>query len=491
MVFPAVFNLADLNGQNGFIINGINGGQYPNGDFSGCSVSGAGDVNGDGISDIIIGADGANYNTGQSYVVYGNRNGFAPFLNLSSLNGQNGFVINGVNDDYAAQSGISVSDAGDINADGIADIIIGVREGGINSTGQSYVVFGSRLEFPSSISPNWFTGQNGFVINGIDDFHFAGISVSGAGDVNADGIDDVVIGALASQSYVLFGSKDIFSSQVFLADLNGVNGFVINGNDTGSLISVSGIGDINADSIDDIIIGAPWANYDAGQTYVIFGSKNEFPPQFNLSGLNGQNGFVINGINYIDDINGIGGSIGAAGDVNDDGIMDVIIGESNCMGGCGAGNVFIVFGNRNGFSPQLDLNNLNGQNGFIINGIHGRWTGSTVSSVGDINSDGIDDIIMGVPGANNEGAGQSYIIFGSKYEFPAVINSTWLNGQNGFIINGININDTSGWSVSGAGDINADGIADIIISAELANYDAGQTYVIFGQASSFEDNLDT
>src|SRR5918998_822864 len=121
-MFGPTFNLWDLNGSNGFAINGI--AAY---DYSGFSVSSAGDVNGDGFDDLIIGATGGHPNginvTGQSYVVFGSNSGFGASFNLSALNGSNGFAINGI----AAydSSGFSVSSAGDLNGDGFDDLIIG------------------------------------------------------------------------------------------------------------------------------------------------------------------------------------------------------------------------------------------------------------------------------------------------------------------------------------------------------------------------------
>jgi hypothetical protein len=128
--FTAEFDLADLNGSNGFVINGINA--Y---DYSGSSVSNAGDINGDGFDDLIIGApnadpNGQNY-AGESYVVFGSSGGFSANLNLSDLNGSNGFVINGI--DALDFSGTSVSSAGDVNGDGFDDIIIGATGARDNS----------------------------------------------------------------------------------------------------------------------------------------------------------------------------------------------------------------------------------------------------------------------------------------------------------------------------------------------------------------------
>ncbi|WP_373481198.1 integrin alpha [Geminocystis sp.] len=268
MGFPAVFELSSLNGTNGFILNGIN----PD-DLSGRSVSSAGDVNGDGFDDLIIGASNANPNgtdSGQSYVVFGKNGGFSPTLNLSTLNGTNGFTINGINPDD--NSGISVSSAGDLNGDGFDDLIISafLADPNGSNSGQSYVVFGKTGGFSPTFNLSNLNGVNGFTINGINSGNYSGRSVSSAGDVNGDGFDDLIIGANggdpngtdSGQSYVVFGKSGGFSPTLNLSNLNGTNGFTINGINSGdqSGVSVSNAGDFNGDGFDDLIIGAPNAD---------------------------------------------------------------------------------------------------------------------------------------------------------------------------------------------------------------------------------------
>ncbi|MBW4660299.1 MAG: FG-GAP repeat protein [Drouetiella hepatica Uher 2000/2452] len=495
MVAP-ILNLSTLNGSNGFRINGI-----AEGDFSGDSVSGAGDVNGDGIDDLIIGATGADPNgsgSGQSYVVFGSRNGFGSALNLSTLNGSNGFRINGIA--AGNYSGTSVSNAGDVNGDGIDDLIIGALGADPNGSdsGQSYVAFGSRSGFAADFTPSTLNGSNGFRINGIAAGDTLGTSVSGAGDVNGDGIDDLIIGARfadlngidSGQSYVVFGSRNGFGSALNLSTLNGSNGFRINGIAAGdySGTSVSNAGDVNGDGIDDLIIGALGADPNdnlSGQSYVVFGNRSGFGSALNLSTLNGSNGFRINGI-ATGDISGT--SVSNAGDVNGDGIDDLIIGARFAdPNGSDSGQSYVVFGSRNGFGSALNLSTLNGSNGFRINGIAaGDTSGDSVSNAGDVNGDGIDDLIIGARSAdpNGSGSGQSYVVFGNS-GFAADITPSALNGSNGFRINGIAAGDYSGASVSGAGDVNGDGIDDLIIGATGADpnsSNSGQSYVVFGVA---------
>ncbi|MBN4004886.1 hypothetical protein [Nostoc sp. LPT] len=456
------FNLSSLDGTNGFKINGLG---YYNG--LGWSVSNGGDINDDGIDDLIIGAPYASPNgnsgAGQSYVVFGGTNvGSAGTFDLSLLNGTNGFAINGI---FAGDnSGYSVSNAGDINNDGIDDLIIGAQSASPNGNsraGQSYVVYGgTNVASGGTLNLSDLNGTNGFSINGIAADDFSGYSVSNAGDINNDGIDDLIIGAYhaspngnqyAGQSYVVYGGTNVSSDGTLnLSDLNGTNGFTINGIDyIDELgISVSNAGDINNDGIDDLIIGAWHASRnfinEVGQTYVVFGGTNVGSGGiFDLSSLNGTNGFKINGINSS---SYSGFSVSNAGDTNDDGIDDLIIGAF------GASQSYVVYEGKNvGSGGSFDLSSLNSTNGFAINGaINGiREAGRSVSKAGDINGDGIGDLIIGAwlssPNGNLQ-AGQSYVIYGSAtptLDFNGTDqNDNLIGTPNNETFNGLAGNDT-------------------------------------------------
>ena len=193
--FAASIDLSTLDGSNGFRLDGVAAD-----DRSGYSVAGAGDVNGDGFADLIIGAPGADphgTDSGSSYVVFGKASGFAASIDLSSLDGSNGFRLDGVAaDDY---SGSSVASAGDVNGDGFADVIVGAYGADPHGTdsGSSYVVFGKASGFAASIDLSTLDGTNGFRLDGVAAGDCSGRSVASAGDVNGDGFADVIVGALS------------------------------------------------------------------------------------------------------------------------------------------------------------------------------------------------------------------------------------------------------------------------------------------------------
>ena len=369
----------------------------------------------------------------------------------------------------------------------------------------------------SLLAANGGDGSAGFVINGIDTHDRSGFSVSSAGDINGDGFDDILIGAreadpngnsAAGESYVVFGQDDSvtpFAASLNLSALDGSNGFVINGIDAYDISgsSVSAAGDFNGDGYDDILIGAqngdPNSNSNAGETYVVFGQMSGFAASLDPSTLNGTNGFVINGIDVND---GSGISVSSAGDINGDGFDDILIGArgGDPNGNSAAGESYVVFGQDDSVTPfgaSLNLSALDGTNGFVINGIDANdFSGSSVSAAGDINGDGFDDILIGAASADPNGgnSGESYVVFGqddSVTPFAASLNLSALDGTNGFVINGIDANDQSGISVSAAGDVNGDGIDDILISSNLmvstgpgGTFFSNATYVVFGQDDS-------
>jgi FG-GAP repeat len=391
----------------------------------GCSVGTAGDVNGDGYGDVIVGADRYKQFTGRIYVYLGNASG------LSATP-----IFTATGEDVNNHFGYSVATAGDVNGDGYDDIIVGAYhyEG---FTGRVYVYAGNA---------NGLGATPVFTITGEGPNIYFGRSVGGAGDVNGDGYDDVIVGAQAydrwtGRVYVYAGSPSgLGATPIFTAGGQGPS------DSFGR--SVGTAGDVNGDGYSDVVVGAPGYGDFEGRIYVYAGSADGpgAVPMFAATG---------------EQINGLfGTSAGAAGDVNRDGYDDIIVGAYHYRGF--TGRVYVYAGSINGLSAA-PIFAATGE------GEHNHF-GYSVSTAGDTNGDGYDDIIVGAYQYNNS--------TGRVYVYPG--NANGLSITPILVATGEGPASSFGRSVGTAGDVNGKGRADLVIGACGYHDYTGRAYVYLG-----------
>ena len=494
--FPGVINLAGIVASDGFRLTG-----EAAGDVAGISVSSAGDIDGDGFDDFIVGAErndgGVGTFAGSSYVVLGGQT-LSGSVSLGTVGTSvQGFRVTG--EAAFNHSGYSVSSAGDVDGDGIDDMVFGAYTNGAGgpNAGAAYVVFGGQSLSGSISSSSVVSGAvQGFRLTGEARSDFAGWSVSQAGDVNGDGVGDLIVSAVvndagannAGAAYVVFGGQGLSGSVSLSAVGTTVQGFRLTGEAANDFSgrSVSAAGDVNNDGFGDLVIGGENVGGSGiGAAYVVLGGQG-LSGSVSLTDVGTTvQGFQLNGVVAGDQA---GRSVSSAGDVNGDGFDDVIVGAlGSDLGSLNAGAAYVIFGGQGltGDSSLAGVGTTIG--GFRLTGeTTGDLAGRSVSSAGDVNGDGFGDVVIGANGEDSGGAnaGTSYVVFGGQGLTGSITTSDIGGSVAGIRIIGAEVGEGSGGSVSSAGDIDGDGFDDLIIGAksnDVVDTDAGAAYVVYGK----------
>lgn len=352
------------------------------------SMRPVGDVNGDGLADVLVAADRYYSGAGTVYVVFGKSGTEPVYLREfnESMQGDQGYVVS-----WHSGMQIGVAGLGDMNEDGLADFVVG------GGTGRgAYVVFGQTLPTPVDLRTFDAGAGHGFFIRHLCRECFFGF----AGDVNGDGTPDVGVGGVGRKryeapgsAYVVFGKSDPLP--VDTTDGPTPQFFKVKGNSPGGFWggTISGAGVINGDGLDDVVIGIPRRVY--AKAVVIFGKTDT--ETIWLEDL-GDQGFQILAGQANDSL---GTEATGIGDVDGDGFADIAIGayHHRHAGRGVTGAVFLVYG---GGRPRDLRTDRLGKSGYVFVGRkEGDVTGHDIGAPGDMNGDGVPDLMISAPIGEN------------------------------------------------------------------------------------------
>ncbi len=487
----------------------------------GFSVANAGDVNGDEINDVVVGAYNENTNgesAGRAYIFLGRslvqKTEF--FLRLGA-----DVIING---EPGSFFGYSVAGAGDFNGDGLKDIIVGAPyadRNGETDSGAAYIIFGSS-DFNVNSQPVLNAVDSPVILEGQDAGDHFGFSVSTALDFRNDGNgkDDVIVGSPeddnnnedGSGSAHIFAGRTVTDPITLRADSSASHRFDGQGTDGTNFErfndsfgwSVASAGDFNNDDIDDVIIGAPGDDNtglmdsdvfdDSGSAFIFFGGIAD-----GVYRADDDAEVILNGQSVQDNF---GFSVAGAGDFNGDDFDDVIVGApfDDNNGENMSGSAFIFFGNEPG-SQQVQKADINAS--IILNGQdeEDRF-GWSVATAGDFNGDTRSDVIVGAPKDGNGGeigSGSAFIFFGQNPGMQTILRA---DEDAGVILNGQNGNNTAseqgdefGVSVASGGVFGNTGVESVVVGAWLYDEEgegavnSGAAYLFYGLSASFDEEV--
>jgi Putative metal-binding motif/FG-GAP repeat/FG-GAP-like repeat len=404
----------------------------PRGQF-GLSLAAAGDVNGDGFDDVAVGACQNGVGSGAAYLYVGSATGAVPTPAAT--------LPSPLEEGDLQQC--ALAGAGDVDADGFDDLIVGIYYNDPDELG-AFVFHGA--------ADGLRTASTAILYDG--DERSLAPSVSGAGDVNNDGHDDVIVGYAEHAS-------DVGQARVHLGSSTGIDATPIAVLDGHSVelfaYSVAGAGDINGDGFGDIVAGAPWSDSQTGKAYTYHGDETGVATveETTVTGefRRSEFGVVVDG----------------AGDVNGDGYGDVVAAAPST--GRGVGRVYVYLGSSTGMASTA--------NDTPTGTSEGDYFGNSVAGAGDVDNDGFDDIIIGAPGVG--------VDLGRAYLFPG--SADGLAEERRQFLPGEEDQDRFGLRVSSAGDMNGGGFGDVLVAAPGHDNDRGIVYVFHGYVDADGDGV--
>ena len=444
-------------GDAGLILTGAAAG-----DRAGYAVSSAGDFDGDGDSDLLLSGyqnDDGGSNAGAAYVV------LSPASGTVSLDDAD-LILSG--EAASDSAGFALASAGDVDKDGYDDVLVGAyqNDGGASNAGATYLVLGPLTGDVSLADADAdYTGE------AADDR--SGFAIAGAGDVDADGYDDILVGAYQSDDgatdggavYLIFGDASPGDLSLSSADV----AWTGEAADDLAGRAVAGVGDTDADGYADLLIGAPEEDSgaaEAGAAYLILGSTS-----LSSGSLSGADEMFTG--ESADDM--AGGAVAGAGDFNADGYDDFIIGaEGYALDSKTtlAGATYLYFG------PVTSGGSLSGADVILTGEDADDYAGSALAGGEDVDADGYSDIVVGASGDDTtaSAAGAAYLVYGpltSGTHSLADAAATKFVGEVSL--------DYAGFSVALTGDTDGDGEADVLVGAygeDSAGSSAGASYLL-------------
>jgi VCBS repeat protein/FG-GAP repeat protein len=440
----------------------------------GFELSAAGDVNGDGIGDMLIADPNSGHNhrggSGSVYVVFG-ASPLEPHVSLASL-GRRGFRIDGAPPHPGAGTklsdgaGSALAPLGDVTGDGLADVAVGASEASPRKrrgAGAVYIVYGKKTTERVDLKD---LGEGGYRIDGARADALTGEALAPAGDVNGDGLGDLLVGTWphllggTGGLYVVFGRAR--SAGLDLAHL-GAEGieFPRGKLETGPWLD--GLGDVNGDELADIVIGAP-RRHGTGKAFVVYGRTA--PGKVALGSLPSSAGYAISGGEEI------GAQVSGPGDVNGDGRVDVLVGG-------GAQAVHVLFNDGSGNPVDLRKPSTKARELVIT---HGDFL-ATAAGSGDANGDGLADLLLADFFATprcHEGAGYAAVVYGRRKASSVSIANL---AGGGYRIDGGSPNEELGSGVAWLPDRDGDGGTDLLVGAANLGR-SGAAYLVSGRRTS-------